>query len=660
MLTGRAPFEGDTISDRLANILKTVPDWQRLPSDTPPSLRRVLRRALEKNENLRLRDIADARLEIDEARHEHMSPAREAAKPRRAKERIAWLVAVVAVAAIAASALWPRRASPAAPEMQFDINTPPVPDAEDPASFALSSDGQKLVFLGTVDGQPQLMLRTLDSVAARPLAGTQGAYAPFWSADGGSVGFFADSALKRIDIQGGLVRTLARASFGTGGAWNREGVILYSPNPGSSLVRISAGGAAPVEATRLETGHGGHVFPHFLPDGRHFLFSVTGSPETRGIYSGELDQVTTRKLVEADGGAVYASGHLLFVRRTTLYAQAFDVSRLELSGTPMVVIQGVGSLSFFSAMSATADGSIAIRPGLVPKVNQLVWIDRTGAELGTIGDPEDRSSPAPSPDGNQIAIARRGPAGLGSIWLMDTRRGTLSPFTTNARQDLFPAWSRDGNRIAFASFGADGVSLYQKTIGSGREDLLLPGQPTETFPLDWSPDSRVLLYQQRGMNTGWDLWSLPVGSGGKPSPAIQSEADERDALFSPDGKWIAYVANTSGRFEVYVQAFPPQGTPKQVSRNGGAQIRWRADGRELFYIALDGRLMAVPLRVANQTLDVDMAVPLFSAKVGRALGVGPGASYIVSADGQRFLLNTVVQPPIPPPIRLMLNWRPPR
>ena len=484
---------------------------------------------------------------------------------------------------------------------------------------------------------------------------------PFWSHDSGSVAFYAEGVLKRIDLAGGLVRTLTEATAGVGGAWNRDGVILLVQTPASPIVRISADGGMPAGVTQLEGGHAGHSLPHFLPDGRHFLYYVTGSPEARGVYVGQLDGTATRKLFDADSAAVYASGHLLFVRGGTLFAQGFDRSRLEVTGSPFPVAEGVlGSVlaDVRTGLSAAAGGAIAFRVGSRKVERQFVWVDRSGKERGTVGAPDSAFvlSPSISPDGGSLAFLRR-VNGNSDVWLLDTRRGVLSRFTDHAAEDIFPVWSRDGSRIVFTSNRNGTISLYQKRMTGVSVEELVPGTD-DAFACDWSPDGRLLLYQRRSAKTGFDFWALPLVGGGEAFPAAQTQFDERDGQFSPDGKRIAFHSNRSGRFEVYVQPFASPGAAVQVSTSGGAQVRWRPDGRELFYVALDGRLMAAPIQVrADGQLVVGIPVPLFATHVGRVLSIF-GAQYVVSADGQRFLMNTLVQEGRPTPIVVVLNWQP--
>ncbi|MEO7270821.1 MAG: hypothetical protein ABIX28_25740, partial [Vicinamibacterales bacterium] len=439
------------------------------------------------------------------------------------------------------------------------------------------------------------------------------------------------------------------------------GVILLVQNPASPIVRITLDGGIPAAVTRLERGHAGHAFPRFLPDGRRFLYFVQGSAEVRGVYVGQLNGGATRKLFDADSAAVYASGHLLFVRGATLYAQLFDLTKGDVTGSPLSVANDVMGSMLANARAglSAGGGSVAFRVGSAHAERQFTWIDRSGHEVRKVGAPDsgDALSPSISPDGKSVAFLRRVDGNTG-VWLLETRRGLLSRFTDHAAENIFPAWSPDGTRIAFTSTRDGRFDLYQRgTTGVGVDELLLPSAE-ETFACDWSPDGRLLLYQRRSVETGFDLWALPLGGTAKPFPVSQTPFEEKDGQFSPDGKRIAFQSNRSGRFELYVQSFPGPGTPLRVSTNGGAQVRWRPDGHELFYIALDGRLMAAPLQTrADGELDVNIPVPLFATHIGRVI-TAVGAQYVVSRDGQRFLMNTVVEDTHQTPIRVIVNWRP--
>jgi eukaryotic-like serine/threonine-protein kinase len=656
MLTGHAPFSGETISEILAGVLKGEPDWDRLPADTPESIRRLLRRCLTKDRKLRLQHVGDGRIEIEEPRTTRVPQT----VPRRG-ERFAWISALAVVVIIAAFlAAQVFRPVPAPREVRLQINTPPT---SDPVSFAISPDGQKIVFVATSEGRSQLWLRLLDSVSEQALAGTDGAAFPFWSPDSRSVGFFADSNLKRIDINGGSVQTLTKAPINRGGAWNRDGVILFAPQATGPIFRISASGGEPSPATRLVSPQqASHRFPQFLPDNQHFTYYATGSPEARGIYVGHIDGSEPRRLVDADTAAAYVpSGQLLFVRQDNLFAQNFDPVRLVLSGDPFLVAQQVAQTALGTAnggaVSTSAAGPIAYRTGLAGR-RQLVWFDRAGKEIGKVGDPDFAYGPSLSPDGRRVATSRS-VNGNTDVWLLELERGVLTRLTSDAAVDSYPVWSPDGSRIVFQTNRTGSPDLYQKPINNaGSEEPLLKNAQSK-LPYDWSSDGRFLLYREIDPKLSWDLWALPMQGERKPFPVVQTEFDERDAQFSPDGKWIAYQSNESNRFEIYVQSFPGPATKTQISINGGAQVRWRADGKELFYVALDERLMAVPIRITSdgKGIDAGTPIPLFRTHIGDAVQGIYRPQYMVSADGQRFLMSTLTEEAASP-ITVILNWKP--
>jgi Tol biopolymer transport system component len=662
MLTGRALFRGETIGEILACVLKTDPDWSRLPAETPPGIRRLLRRCLQKDRKLRFHSMTDVRIEIVDAPNEIPADGHSGRAALGRMRRAGWISALAIVSLIAVVAIvLVFRPVPSGREMRVDISTPPT---RDPQSIAISPDGRKIVFAGIVEGQSRLWLRSLDSASARVLAGTDDALAPFWSPDSRSIGFFTHGKLERLDIDSGSTQILANAGFGRGGTWNREGAILFTPNPGSPILRVAVTGGEPTAVTRVEAPQQfGHAFPQFLPDGRHFLYYVLGSPQAHGVYVGELDQSEPRRLLDADAAAVYASsGHLLFVRQDILFAQEFDPVRLDLAGNPFPVTERmtVQDLSA-AALSASGTGSILFRTSLTLSGQrqgqlQFIWFDRAGLKVREAGSPEvSQAGGSLSPDGHRVALFR--PVGGNvDIWLLETLRGVSNRFTFDTADDIFPIWSPDGARIAFSSNRNGGVqNLYQKSAsGAGSEDLLLATPRGKTLT-DWSSDGRFLLYMNAGAKTGFDIWTLPL-SDRNAFPIIDTDFDEQLAQFSPDGTLIAYQSNESGRFEIYLQPFSgPNDKPAaklRISTNGGAQARWRHDGKELFYIDLEGRLMAVPIHGAEP----GAPVPLFVTRVSGALQPYPRYEYMVSSDGQRFLVNTMTGEASTSPITLILNW----
>ena len=661
MLTGRQMFAGETVSHVLAAILTKEPDWTALPPSTPAPIRKLLRRCLEKDRKRRLPDAADIRLEIEDAL---ATPAAEAAPavpgtPDR-RGTLGWIVAAVSSAAMFALAIpavrhFRETPSADAPEMRLEIATPP---SGDPASLAISPNGRLLVFTGDSGAGTRLWVRALDDSTARVLDGTDEARLPFWSPDSRHIGFFSQGQLKRIEVAGGSPRTLAVSVNPSSGTWGSEDVILFDPIATGPILKIPAGGGEATPATRFEGQVVGHRAPRFLPDGRHFLFSVNGTPDTRGIYLGGLGAQESRRLVDGAGPADVAANHLLFARGGTLFAQPFDLQRLVLSGTPAPMVQYPNGV----AISASATGAIVYRGLSAPARQQLIWFDRSGKEVGRFGDVAiGGSNPSLSPDGRRVVVSRI-VDGNNDVWLLDARGGVVR-LTSHPAIDNFPTWSPDGRRIAFESY-VDGRTgdLYQKAVdGSGGQELLL-STPYPKFPTDWFRDGRFILYQELNPQTGMDVWALPLNGDRKPIPVVRTTFEELGGQFSPDGNWVAYSSSESGRREVYVQAFPGPGGKVVISTAGGRQPRWSPDGRELFYIAGDGRLTAVAVRTAPDGLSVEARVktPLFVPRFPRlaTAGILSGLQYSVSSDGQRFLVSTVIEESGTLPIGIILNWKP--
>ena len=686
MLTGARLFGGATVSDTLAAVLTTEPDWTKLPAATPAPIRRLLRRCLEKDRKRRLDSAAGARLEIDDALTasstvDGAASSGASATPSVSRGRLPWMaalsVAAMLIAALAVPALRHlREATPAAPpEMRLEITTPAT-DA--PLQFALSPDGRSLVFVASGDGPSRLWLRPLDLTEARPLAGTEGAAAPFWSPDSRSVWCFAQNKLLRLDIGGGapqLLSTLTGVS--AGGTWGADGTILFSRQLGGALWRVGAAGGEPVAATRLDSPRQlGHRHPQFLPDGRHFLFNATGTAEAAGIYLGSLDGGAPTRLTAADSaGAFLPPDRVVFVRQGTLVARRLDLARAALTGDPVTLADRVGvDVNARGGFAVSGAGPVAYRAAGGAS-RQLAWFDRTGKAVGVGGEPDANtpSRPEVSPDGRRVAMTRT-VQGNADIWLLDLVRGGMTRLTFDAATDANPVWSPDGMRIAFSSNRTGVFDLYVKpSNGSGVEERLVDS-PNTKQPQDWSADGRWLLYYENTPTTGRDLWALDMTSpdrpstrSGRPEPVeghtsrvvANTPAEEGQVAFSPDGRWVAYQTNESGRFEVVVQPFPDAGGKWQVSTAGGVAPRWRADGKELYFLAPDATLMAVPVTAAGTSFEAGTPVALFPTRI-----VGGGnvtinrPQYAVARDG-RFLINQPVADAAATPITLLMNWRPP-
>jgi len=454
---------------------------------------------------------------------------------------------------------------------------------------------------------------------------------------------------------------LANAQNASRGSWSRDGTILFGTDTGEPIVRVSQPGGERAAVT-LAGQSGGQSSPEFLPDGRHFLFYVRNTANA-GIYVGQIDGGETRRLLASDSPAVYApSGQLLFIRQDTVFAQNFDLERLQLTGSPYPVAGG--ALSGYVSVSAT--GAVAYRPGafgvgLSSGPQQLIWFDRSGRQIENAGDPvhSGRANPAMSPDRRYVALWSDA-SGNPDVWSFDLRRRAFSRLTTDASTDNNPIWSPDGSRIVFTSDRKGLLDLYEMsaTGGGSEKPLLATGQVLS--PSDFSPDGQFLLYSSNDPTMRADIWALPMRGGGKPFPVVQTSAEERNAQFSPDGKWVAYQSDVSGRTEVYLQPFPGPGGRSPMSTNGGVQVRWRSDGKELFYVALDGRLMAVPIPLSADGHTVEAGVPaaLFLTRVFAIQGINIRQQYMPSANGQRFLVDSVPEDPAQPPITVILNWKP--
>jgi serine/threonine protein kinase len=677
MLTGTPPFPGDDISQVLARVIERDPDWTALPATLSPALGTCVRRCLVKDPRQRLRDMGDVRLALEGA-FDTAPPPPTASLPSAARRAMLPWIAAFVVALLAASAL-------SIPAVRHLRETPPLetrvdivtPATEQPSSFALSPDGRQIVFVASDDKVSRLWLRWPSTTTVQPLGGTDGAASPFWSPDGRSIGFFAGGALKRLDLDGGAPTTLAPASNGRGGTWNADGVIVFAPNIGSPLLRVSATGGPSVAVTTVGPQQLSHVNPQFLPDGRRLLFRATGSPEGEGIYLGGLDGSAPTRLVSGtssgvsriiSSGVYVPAGWLLWVRAGALTAQQLDLGRRSLTGEPVTLADGVPiDDKGRAAVSVAATGLIAYRTAGTGQ-RQLTWFDRLGTARGVVGEPDDTLlTPRVSPDGRRVAVSRV-VQGNQDLWLLDGARA--SRFTVDPARDAFPIWSPNGARIVYQSLQRTGIGdLYHKlTGGAGAEELLLSTPQLKT-PTSWSADGRFLMYMSNDPQMNADLWVLPMsGHAGdrKPFVFLQTPFREAYGAFSPDSRWVAYHSNETGRPEVYVRPFVPPGATGtaaaatgqwQVSTDGGIMPCWRADGKELYYLSPDGAMMAAPITVTGSSLEPGSPVTLFRARIyGGGADIQLGRQYDVTADG-RFLINTVLTEAAAP-ITLLQNWNP--
>ena len=665
MLTGQRAFRGEDVSDTLANVLKTDPAWERLPADVPARIRQVLRSCLQRDAKQRLGDMQSVRLALEGAFETAASPA-TTTTTASSRGRLPWMaalaVAAMLISALAVPALRHLREAlpPVPPEMRVEITTPAT---DLPLQFALSPDGRALVFVASGDGASRLWLRPLNQTEARPLAGTEGAAVPFWSPDSRSIGFFAAGNLLRLDVAGGAPQVLATLTgLTSSGSWSADGTILFSRQAADRLWRVAATGGEPVAVTSLDPPRQvSHRAPHFLPDGRQFLFYAQGPPETMGIYLGSLDGGTPTRLMASDSaGAFLPPDQVVFLRQGTLVARRLDLARGALTGDPVTLADRVGVDEFArGGFAVSGAGPVAYRAAGGAS-RQLTWFDRTGKAVGVAGEPDanDLRYPELSPDGRRVAM-RRTVQGNADIWLLDLLRGGMTRLTFDTALDLNPVWSPDGSRIAFSSNRTGVLDLYLKpSNGSGAEARLVESPNTKQSQ-DWSADGRWLVYYEVNLTTGRDLWALDMTSPDHtPRVVANTPAEEVLAQFSPDGRWVAYQTNESGRFEVVVQPSPDAGGKWQVSTAGGVAPRWRADGKELYFLAPDATLMAVPVTAAGTSFEAGTPVALFPTRIvdgGTVTQNRP--QYAVARDG-RFLINQPVADATAAPITLILNWNP--
>ena len=674
MLSGRRTFSGASAVEVMNAILKEEPpEIGETNAKVSPQLDKIVRRCLEKQPEWRFHSAHDLGFALEALSTSSGSRLETAmALPVRRREGLAWLaVALLLVMLGLTWAHFARQPKDDPRVMKYSILPPEKSSFE---HIAVSPDGRQLAFTAATGGKVELWLRPLNSTEARPLAGTQGATFPFWSPDSRFIGFFADGRLKKIEATNGLALTLCDAPIPYGGAWSRDGVILFG-QAGGGLFRVYATGG---EVTRVTTPDrsrlvNSHPYPTFLPDGRHFLYSVTsGQKETNGVYLGSLDGDVNRRLLDVvtvikyvaavPGDTAGGAGWLVFGRDGALLARPFDTSRLDFTGEPFSLSDKVGSdplsLNYFT-FSVSDNGVLVFDPSLKRRRRQYRWEDRRGQQKTSLDVVAGMFSHWLSPDEKRFIADRFDPrtSTTADLWLYDVSGGNEQRFTLDLANDLNPIWSPDGRYIVWASSRDGGIfNLYQKSASFAGEETLLLKSGYSKVPTDWSRDGRFIIYWESDPKTIVDVWVLPMtGSDkGKPFRALGTEAGKCCGTLSPNGRWLAYVSVVSGQGEVWVQRFPDGSGKRQVSTGGGRVPRWGRDGRELFYYSGDGKLMAVQVR-SGESLNVGAAVSLFEFRTGTILAhvITP---YAVTSDGMRFLINEVVVMEPNAPLTGVINW----
>ena len=667
MLTGNALFAGDTVTDVIASVVKEEPDLNALPSATPRAVRRLLSRCLRKDPRKRLPDIGGARLElddvlagtVDDAVQPDVDEGRAATERRqRGRQRWAWGAAGLAIAGLAvALAVTHLSERPAPPRVHLTVETPEGFSSREWGDVPVPSpDGRHVAFTGLQDGTAQVWIRPLGAPEARPLAGTEGANFAFWSPDSAWIGFFTNSGLSKVRLAGGEVHRICALPRGSpvGGTWGENDIIVFSAGGMTAdLFAVAAGGgeAQPLttrDDAREETSY---LWPQFLPGGQHLLFVVLSTQEENaGLHVVSLDAPEEkRRLLPGSARFAYSSGHLLSVRDGTLVARRFQTGGLQEAGEPVPVAHDVaswGGVAAWAWFGVSPTGVLAYREGAEGHV-QLVWLDRKGARVGAVGEPGFYRQMALSPDGRRVALEVMDEEGT-SLWVMDTSRGVASRVTIDPAEIMNAVWSPDGRELAFAREAADGLEIFRKGMHAGAAAVPLVESPGNDYPEDWSRDGTILLYV-----AGNALWAASPGSDEPPELVLDTPFALAEPRLSPDGRWLAYISNESGNWEVYVEPFRRPGERVRVSVEGGGQPKWRGDGKELFYRSLGGPLMAVAVREAAEGLEVGLPTELFEAGVA----LRPVSdTYAVSTDGQRFLVQVPVGEDVDKRVHVITNW----
>ena len=674
MLTGKAAFDGETVTDILGAIIHKEPDWTALPADTPPRLLELLRRCLHKDVRQRLRDMGDAQLELESARLLPATPPSTATEiaPRagsRWRTALPWAIATTAIIGLSVATIaWWRLASTPKPVTRVQVElTPKAPLSPLWGQAAvLSPDGRYVVYPAGSPSDRRLYLRRLDQLESSPIAGTENGVAPFFSPDGLWIGFFANDALKKVALTGGAPLTLATVGPGRGATWGPSDTIVFSGNVTSGLQRVSAAGGSPeVLTTPNEPTERSHRWPQFLPGRNVVLFTSQQVGKRWDEANIEVVDLATKARKVVHNGGTYAryspSGHLLFVRQSTLFAAAFDVNNFAASSAPVPVLEGVGSQpasagTGVALYDVSNDGTLAYLSGAPQNENTtLVWADRKGATTPLNIERGNYVSPRLSPDGTRVAVFRVQASGQNpDIWVFEVARGFTRRLTFAPASDSFPIWTPDGQRVTYTS-GSPPNLHWIAADGSGEPQRLVQSSQIQRAGA-WSPDGRALVYSEQHPESNLDIWMLRLDGDRKPQVLLQTRASESEPDISPNGRWLAYQSDESGRFEIYVRPFP-QGEGKwQISNGGGTLARWTRDGRELIYRVQGERIMSAALKnVSAQIFQYDIPTEVLRDVFAIR---GFASTYDVAPDGKRFV---VMQEPTTgveglTHVTLVLNW----
>ncbi len=674
MTTARKAFEGTSPASVMSAILNAAPPaMSTVTSATPPALEHVVKTCLSKNPDMRWQNAGDVARQLNWIGD---TPSVVPSPTRRRGRAEYYAIGAVLLAALGAIVALTRRGQPPLTPQVARLFLPPPENATLPTFNGFESppivspDGRLVAFVASEIGRPaSVWIRGLDAQTARRLAGTDGvgnpAFRPFWSSDSRSLGFFAEGKLKRIDVDGGAPQVLADAPDPRGGTWNNQNIIVFAPNSTGPLYRIPANGGLAVAVTTLRSDRESHRWPAFLPDNRHFLFLdrvFTGPREQSGTYAASLDSREDKRVLPIDTtytNVVCArSGDLLFARDGTLFAQRYDPATFTIAGTPAIVADHVvvdGGMG--AAFSISDTGVLVYREAPAPPQTQLSWFDRGGARLSIVGPAVSQDAPALSPDGTRIAVRRNlATPGREDIWVVKAATGVATRLTFDSG-NFAPIWSPDSRWVAYGSQrpGPNGIinGVFRKlSDGVADTEAVVLGRYS-VQPTGWSRDGKFIIYADQDSTTGADLWAVALDGDRRPVPLVRTMGADNFGQLSPDGRWLAYASDVTGRMEVYVRGFPNQRGTWQISTNGGTQPRWQADGKELFFVSGDNRLTSVAIVARENSVESGGEKPLFEY---------PGFSvdekdysYDVSPEGQRFLINASVTRAAQP-IVVVLNW----
>ena len=669
MATGRKAFEGKSQASVIGSILKdTPPPPSSIAPMTPPALDRVVGTCLSKDPELRIQTAHDVKLQLQwiaEGGSQAGLPAPVVAR-RKSREKLAWTVAAGALVAAgllgAALPLAPRkaerafRASLAPPEgLSFWL------ESNTPGPAVVSPDGRQVAFTAADgSGRFSLWVRSLEAREARSLSGTDGAQYPFWSPDSRSIGFFTPGKLKTIDVSGGSPLTLCTAAEGKGGAWSPAGVIVFAPGPTQALSKVSDKGGEPTAVTKLDPSRAdeSHRHPRFLPDGRRFLYlarSRTAAGDGHPVVVASLDGGEEKVLLRSPAAAQYASGHLLYMREATLFARPFDAGSLRFTGDAAPLAEGVLMPALATAVgvfSASENGVLVFQTARGQLTTSLQWFTRDGKPDGTLGEPATFGEVVLSPDGRQAAVTiRDASAGTNDIWIFDLARGVRTRFTFDPAEEAAPVWSPDASALVFSSNRKGHYDLYRKALeGTADEEPLLVSD-RDKYPSAFVDGGRSLLFTETGPDPGVGLFTMPLEGERTPKEWERTRFNEIPSPLSPDGRWLPYSSEESGRWEVYVTSYPKAGRKWQISSMGGAYAFWSADGKEIVYHDLTGMLHAVSVETRGDSLEIGESRPLF-----RVAGPNPsGSTFWPTPDHQRFLAVGEGQKPNAL-LDLVVNW----